>query len=402
MAHKKCKAGLNSFMIKMPLLIRGMINYHNVRETIMKTPMMFAVLLFAVNVSAQPPQNNRPIDVIVQPVAVIPVQTELEAIGNLYANESIEITANLNKKITGINFNDGQRVKRGHILVEMTSHEERALLAEARVNSDEAKKQWERVDSLAKTGAASQSLLDQRLREYEAAQARYNAIESRLKDLLLQAPFAGVVGLRQVSVGALVSPGEVITTLNDDSKMKLDFTVPSIYLSSLSYGLSVKAKTRDLNNKVLIGTVASVDNQIDPVTRAIKVRAILENPEHELKQGMLMEVTLKTKERQSMVISESALMPLASNNFVFVVKESAEKKLMVERKKIEIGQRLVGFVEVTSGLEEGEKVVTHGVQKLRGGQSINILSEEKPASVKPRESHLSDLIQSKKTEVKPL
>jgi membrane fusion protein (multidrug efflux system) len=153
---------------------------------------------------------------------------------------------------------------------------------------------------------------------------------------------------------------------------------------------------------VLIGTVASVDNQIDPVTRSIKVRAMLDNPDHELKQGMLMEVTLQTKERQSLVISEAALMPLASNNFVFVVKESADKKLIVERKKVEIGQRLVGFVEVTSGLLEGEKVVTHGVQKLRGGQSIKILSEEKPASVTPIESHLSDLIPAEKTEVKLL
>jgi membrane fusion protein (multidrug efflux system) len=365
----------------------------------MKYKMIIPALLFTANVLAQ---SDKPVDVIVQPVALIPVQTELEAIGSLHANESIEITANVNKKITGINFNDGQRVKLGHILVEMTSHEERALLAEAKVNSEEAKKQWERVDSLAKSGAASQSLLDQRLREYEAAQARYKALESRLKDLLLQAPFAGVVGLRQVSVGALVSPGDVITTLNDDSKMKLDFTVPSLYLTSLSNGLNVKAKSRDLNNKVLIGKVASVDNQIDPVTRAIKVRAILENPEHELKQGMLMEVTLQTRERQSLVISEAALMPLASNNFVFVVKESADKKLIVERKKIEIGQRLIGSVEVISGLTEGEKVVTHGVQKLRAGQSIKVLSEEKPASVIPRESQIPEMISAEKTEAKKL
>jgi membrane fusion protein (multidrug efflux system) len=365
----------------------------------MKSKIVFAAMFFTAHVFAQ---SDKPVDVIVQSVVTIPVQTELEAIGSLHANESIEITANVNKKITGINFNDGQRVKLGHILVEMTSHEERALLAEARVNSEEAKKQWERVASLAKSGAASQSLLDQRLREYEAAQARYNALESRLKDLLLQAPFAGVVGLRQVSVGALVSPGDVITTLNDDSKMKLDFTVPSLYLTSLSNGLNVRAKSRDLNNKVLIGKVASVDNQIDPVTRAIKVRAILENPEHELKQGMLMEVTLQTKERQSLVISEAALMPLASNNFVFVVKESADKKLLVERKKIEIGQRLIGSVEVISGLTEGEKVVTHGVQKLRAGQAIKVLSEEKPASVIPQESQIPEMISAEKTEAKKL
>jgi membrane fusion protein, multidrug efflux system len=386
-------------MFSNPPIITGMMIRHNFREQFMKYAIIFASILFTANAFAQ---SDKPVDVIVQPVALIPIQTELEAIGSLHANESIEITANLNKKITGINFHDGQRVRSGHILVEMTSHEERALLAEARVNSEEAKKQWERVDALAKSGAASQSLLDQRLREYEAAQARYKALESRLKDLLLQAPFSGVVGLRQVSVGALVSPGDVITTLNDDSKMKLDFTVPSIYLSSLSNGLSVKAKTRDLNNKILVGKVSSVDNQIDPVTRAIKVRAILENPDYELKQGMLMEVTLQTKHRQSLVISEAALMPLASNNFVFVVKELAEKKLIVERKKIEIGQRLVGSVEVISGLEEGDKVVTHGVQKLRAGQAIKILSEEKPAAVTPVESHLSDLIPTEKAEAKLL
>jgi membrane fusion protein, multidrug efflux system len=361
----------------------------------MKSKLLFSILnltalFFTANLFAQ---SDRPVDVKVQPVSSIKLQTELEAIGSLYANESIEITANLNKKITGINFHDGQRVKAGHILVEMTSHEERA---EARVNSEEAKKQWERVAALAKSGAASQSLLDQRLREYEAAQARYNALESRLKDLLLQAPFSGVVGLRQVSLGALVSPGDVITTLNDDSKMKLDFTVPSLYLTSLSNGLNVKAKTRDLNNKILIGKVSSVDNQIDPVTRAIKVRAILENPDYELKQGMLMEVTLQTRERQALAISESAIMPLASNNFVFVVKETEDKKFVVEKKKIEIGQRLVGAVEVLTGLSESEKVVTHGIQKLRAGQKINILSEEKPVST-ATESQASETIPAEKT-----
>jgi membrane fusion protein (multidrug efflux system) len=338
-------------------------------------------------------QSNRVVDVIVQKVAVTQIQTPIEAIGSLRANESIAITANVNKKITAINFADGQQVKAGHILVEMTSHEERALLEEARINAEEAKKQWQRVQALTKTGAASQSLLDQRLREYEAAQARYNALESRLKDLLLQAPFAGVVGLRQVSVGALVSPGEVITTLNDDSKMKLDFTVPSVYLSSLEVGLDIKATTRALADRELHGQVTSIDNQIDTVTRAIKVRALLDNKNRELKQGMLMQVKLHTRERQAMVISESALMPLASNNFVFVVKKTDTNTWIVERRKIEIGERLVGRVEVVSGLNEDELLVTHGVQKLRNGQAVKILAEEKPQETPSANPvHLSDLL----------
>jgi len=366
------------------------IEMRSIKSSLVLTLVLVTNLTFA--------QSDKAVEVIIQPAAFTQVQTPLEAIGNLRANESIEVTANISKKITRINFTDGERVKKGQTLVEMTSSEERALLDEARINTVEAKKQWERVDLLAKQGAASQSLLDQRLREYQSAQARYNAIESRLKDLLLQAPFAGVVGLRQVSVGALVSPGEVITTLNDDSKMKLDFTVPSIYLSNLSVGLKISAKTRALNDELITGTVSSVDNQIDPVTRSIMVRAILDNPHHKLKQGMLMEVSLQTEKRQSLVISEAALMPLASNNFVFVVVESADKKLTVERKKISIGQRLVGSVEVLSGLNAGEKVVTHGVQKLRNGQAIKILAEENPAGSLAAKTHLSDMISEKKTE----
>lgn len=364
----------------------------------MKYNLIFLSLLLAMPLMAQ---QDRPVDVIVQTVKSVGIETPIEAIGTLRANESIVLTANVNKKITRINFEDGQRVKQGQILVEMTSHEERALLDEARVNSDEARRQWERVDALAKSGAASQSLLDQRLREYEAAQARYNALESRLKDLLLQAPFSGVVGLRETSVGALVSPGQVITTLNDDSKMKLDFTVPSVFLSSLVVGLEVKASTRDLPGQELTGQVTSIDNQVDPVTRAIRVRALLDNPEHKLKQGMLMQVVLHTRERDALVISEAALMPMASNNFVFVTKQQ-DNKIVVERRQVEIGQRLVGKVEILSGLAADEVVVTQGVQKLRNGQSIKVLAEEKPADASGEETHLSDLLKQKTAEAKPL
>ncbi len=364
----------------------------------MKYKLIFLSLLFAMPLMAQ---QDRPVDVIVQSVKSVGIETPIEAIGTLRANESIVLTANISKKITRINFEDGQRVKQGQILVEMTSHEERALLDEARVNSEEARRQWERVDSLAKSGAASQSLLDQRLREYEAAQARYNALESRLKDLLLQAPFSGVVGLRETSVGALVSPGQVITTLNDDSKMKLDFTVPSVFLSSLVVGLEVKANTRDLPGQELTGKVTSIDNQVDPVTRAIRVRALLDNPEYKLKQGMLMQVVLHTRERDALVISEAALMPMASNNFVFVTKQQ-DNKIVVERRQVEIGQRLVGKVEILSGLAANEVVVTQGVQKLRNGQSIKVLAEEKPADANSEETHLSDLLKQKTAEAKPL
>ncbi len=353
------------------------------------------VFVCAAGVYAQAPANG-PVEVIVQPASIKNLTTNIEALGTLRANESISLTSNVTKKVTRINFEDGQRVNKGDVLVETTSLEESALLQEARFNADEAKKQLDRVSALVKTDAASESLLDQRVREYESARARYNATESRLKDLVILAPFNGVVGLRNVSVGALVSPGDQITTLNDDSKMKLDFTVPAVYLRSLMVELPIVAKSSDLGGKIFQGQVFSIDNQIDEVTRAIKVRALLDNKDHELKQGMLMQVDLKAGARDAIVISESALVPLGSNNFVFVLKKE-QNGFSVERKKIVIGERLAGAVEVKSGLEVGDKVVTHGLQKIRAGQSVKVLSEEKPVTEHLGEStHLSDLLPKKK------
>ncbi|WP_323815514.1 efflux RND transporter periplasmic adaptor subunit [Cellvibrio sp. NN19] len=335
------------------------------------------------------------VEVIVQAASIEQLTTTIEALGTLRANESITLTSNDTKKITRINFEDGQRVEKGRVLVEMTSREESALLEEARFNADEAKKQLDRVRQLAKQGAASQSLLDQRVREYESARARYNATESRLKDLVLVAPFSGVVGLREVSVGALVSPGDKITTLNDDSKMKLDFTVPAIYMRSLSVGLPIVAKSRDLDNKQFHGEVLSIDNQIDAVTRSIKVRAILDNKDHELTQGMLMLVDLKASSRAALLISESALVPFGSNNFVFVLKEDGNS-LSVDRRQITIGERLAGSVEVLNGLSENDKVVTHGLQKIRQGQKVKVLAEEQLALKKSvDDKSVSDFIKQK-------
>lgn len=340
--------------------------------------------------------GNAAVDVIVQPASIKNLTTNIEALGTLRANESITLTSNVTKKVTRINFEDGQRVNKGDVLVETTSREESALLQEARFNADEAKKQLDRVSALVKNRAASESLLDQRVREYESARARFDATESRLKDLVLLAPFDGVVGLRNVSVGALISPGDPITTLNDDSKMKLDFTVPAVYLRSLIVGLPIVAESRDLGGKVFEGEIFSIDNQIDEVTRAIKVRALLDNKSHELKQGMLMQVDLKTSARDAIVISEAALVPLGSNNFIFLLKKD-KNGFVVERKQIVIGERLVGAVEVVSGLAVGDKVVTHGLQKIRAGQQVQVLSEEQPVAEHLGEStHLSDLLTKKK------
>ncbi|MFN2309949.1 MAG: efflux RND transporter periplasmic adaptor subunit [Gammaproteobacteria bacterium] len=294
----------------------------------------------------------------------------IEALGTLRANESVTLSATLTERISALHFDDGDRVAAGQPLVELVSTEEQALRTEAQSTVDEARRQLRRVESLAAEGAASKSLLDERRRESETARARLAAIEARLDERIVRAPFAGVLGLRQVSVGTLLSPGTPIVTLDDDATLKLDFTVPSVFLSVLRPGLALGATSAAFPGRPFTGVVAAIDSRIDPVTRAVTVRARVPNPERLLRPGMLMQVTLGTQPREATLIPEKALMPLGQSQSVLVVGADGT----VERRAIQIGTRRPGEVEVLEGLVPGERVVTDGTQKLRPGDPVRILA----------------------------
>ncbi|MCU7933873.1 MAG: efflux RND transporter periplasmic adaptor subunit [Candidatus Thiodiazotropha sp. (ex Dulcina madagascariensis)] len=297
----------------------------------------------------------------------------IEALGTLKANESVELTVNVTETVTAIHFDDGQRVEAGQVLVEMTGNEEHALLAEAQANLDEAKRQFNRVRRLESQGIEAQSLLDQRRREVDTARARLAAIESRLADRLIKAPFSGVLGLRNLSVGALVEIGDTITTLDDDGVLKLEFAVPSAYLASLRSGLSIRARTRAYGERIFDGAVKVVDSRVDPVNRSVLVRAVIPNPERILKPGMLMTVELLRNARSTLLIPESALMPKGSDQFVLRVTGEENR---VEKRKIIIGSRRPGEVEVTDGLQAGDRIITHGTDKARVGGTVRVKGTE--------------------------
>ena len=309
--------------------------------------------------------------VIVASVDAVPFEDRIEALGTLRAKESVALTASVTETVSALHFDDGDRVKAGRILAEMTSAEEQAQLKEVRALVEEAQSQYRRVQSLATQGTAAKSLLDERRREWETARARLVAIESRLSDRLIRAPFNGVVGLRNISVGALVEPGDVITTLDDDSVMKLDLSVPSIYLGSLQPGLEVLATTRAYGAREFSGVVRSVDSRVDPITRSLIVRVLLPNAERLLKPGMLMQVTLRKDPRRTLVISEAALMPEGREQFVLVAVPDGEGH-KIERRQVRIGSRRAGEVEILEGLMENEMVVTHGTLRVSPGQKVEV------------------------------
>ncbi|MCB1904470.1 MAG: efflux RND transporter periplasmic adaptor subunit [Gammaproteobacteria bacterium] len=307
--------------------------------------------------------------VIVSPVRTVQFEDRIDALGTLRASESVSLTASVTETISALYFDDGDRVAAGKVLAEMTSAEEHAQLNEVRALVEEADLQYRRVQSLATQGTAAQALRDERRREYDTARARLNGIESRLSDRLIKAPFDGVVGLRNISVGALVEPGDLITTLDNDVSMKLDLTVPSLFLSSLKPGLAVSAATSAYGARTFTGAVHSIDSRVDPVTRSLLVRVLLPNPERLLKPGMLMQVSLHKDPRQTLVISEAALLPAGQEQFVLVaVPDTTQHK--AEKRRIRIGSRRPGEVEVVQGLHEGELVITHGALRVRPGQSV--------------------------------
>lgn len=311
------------------------------------------------------------IDVIVAPVQQQAVADQVEALGTLRANERVEITTRVSEVVTAVHFSDGQRVEAGQLLVELSGDEEQALLSEFQYTVDEAEAQLQRIRAVAQRGDASKSLLDEQLRERNVAQARLRAIESRLQDRQITAPFAGLLGLRNVSVGTYVSPGNILTTLIDDRQLKLDFSVPAVYLSELRPGMTIEAKSRVYPGKVFTGEVIALNNQVDTVSRAVTVRALIPNPKHVLIPGLLLEVTLATRQRQALLIPEEALLPNGNDQFVFVA-VNIDGRFQAERRQVTIGSRWPGLVEIRSGLKAGEQVVIHGGDKLKNGVFIKI------------------------------
>lgn len=327
--------------------------------------------LFAAQAVAQP----APFQVSAEPVRELRIASRISALGTLYANETAVLAANLTETIAEVNFADGQRVKKGDVLVALTNREQLAQLDEARTAVNDAQRQLERARQLIASNHLSRQELDDRTREHNIAKARLRAVEARLADRLIRAPFDSVVGLRQVSVGTLLTPGMPVATLHDDSVMKLDFTVPELRLAQLQPGQRVVAASRAFPDEQFEGQISVLDNEVDPVTRAIRVRALMPNPDGLLRPGMLMSVLVEGEQRQALVIPEGALLPLGRQQFVMVVSER-EGKTVAGRLEVTIGERSAGMVEVVEGLSEGQLVITHGNFRVSPGQPIEVKAAE--------------------------
>jgi membrane fusion protein (multidrug efflux system) len=306
-------------------------------------------------------------------VGVTPVSREtiydtVEAIGTAQANESLTVTAKVTDTVRAVDFDDGDYVEAGDVLVQLTNREEEALLAEARANLDDAEVQLARIENLAGQNLIPESELDTARSRAEASQARLDTVLARLSDRLILAPFPGVLGFREVSPGTLLQPNTPITTLDDISTIKLDFTVPETFLGAVTPGSRVFAQAASYPDREFEGEIRTVGSRVDPVTRAIQVRAHVPNDDRALRPGMLLTVRIVMAERLAVVVPENSVYQIQDRHYVFVVGAD----LVARERQIEAGERRLGIVEVLDGLEEGERVVTEGIVKLRDGAQVRL------------------------------
>ncbi|MBA1155871.1 efflux RND transporter periplasmic adaptor subunit [Microvirga mediterraneensis] len=303
-----------------------------------------------------------------------------ESVGTVRAYESITVTAKVAGIVGEIGFNEGQKVKAGDMLVQFDAAERRAEIEQAIAEASRAEAlrnevaiKLERAQALSRTGAGTGAQVEDLTAQIKSldgsiasARAQRKAAEARLEDLMIRAPFDGRVGTRSVSLGAYVAPGTRITSLDDLSRVRLDFAVPENLLGRLKPGQTVNATSAAYKGRTFKGSVSTIDPRVDQTTRTARLTAEFDNPDEALKPGMFLSVALEVSTKDdAVVVPEEAVVSEGLRHVIYPVKDNK-----VERRVITIGQRQGGKVEVVDGLKAGETIVVLGVQRVRPGAEV--------------------------------
>lgn len=291
----------------------------------------------------------------------------IRALGTAKAHESVTVTAKVSETVQQVHFESGDEVRAGAPLVTLSGRQQHASLAAAEATAAEADRLYRRQQELAGQQLIARSALDAQLATRDAARAQVEQIRANLADRVIRAPFAGVLGIRLVSPGALITPGTAVATLDDISHVYVDFTVPETQLAALATGQRIAATSAAWPGREFAGVVRTIEARVDPATRAVTVRGDFENPDRRLRPGMLLQVQLQLPARQALVLPEIAVVQVGDDSFVY----RARPDDTVERVDVELGNRDAGHVVVTKGLRAGDRVVVDGTGKLRVGARID-------------------------------
>ena len=302
-------------------------------------------------------------------VKVGDVIDEVTAVGSLLADESVMIRPEIDGRVVGLHFREGEAVKRGQKLVTIDAREFEAQMAAVNADLRTEKQRLTRAKELFEQKYIAKEALDVQRGTVERFEARVQEVQARLDKAVILAPFSGIIGLREISPGAYVKAGDDIVRLENLDSIKVDFRIPEIYLADVGRDQAVTLGVDAFPGEVFQGRVYAVEPMVEQQTRTAMMRAKVPNKGYKLKPGMFVRVALTLNTRSNAItVPEQALWPQGTENFVFRVVDGK-----VSLTKVVLGKRGPGQVEISQGLSAGDVVVTEGQMKLRDGAPVMVM-----------------------------
>lgn len=340
------------------------------KMTLLLAPLTLIALLSACSGDSAPGGSGfraPALQVQVAPVVEASYQGKLQVVGSTQSDETVDITSTVTETIREIHFQDGQKVLAGDPLVTLSQSAETALRDQVRLSFEDQQRELKRLQGLRASNSVSQTEFDRQETAARVAELRLLEVEAQISDRTIRAPFDGTVGLRELSPGALVSPGVRITTLDKTDPLKIDFRVPATQLDKVRIGAKIEARATH-GSRAFEGTIVALDSRITAESRTIEVRALLPNPEGLLLPGMLVRVTLFGEAVAARQVPEQAVLQVGTAHYVFLLGDDN----VVAQREIALLGREPGRVYVSDGLEAGDRVVVEGTHRLRDRQKVAV------------------------------
>ncbi len=279
------------------------------------------------------------------------------------------VRTEINGRLSGINFEEGQSVKKGHRLVTLEDGEHQAQLAAVSAELRTAKQKFLRSKELYEQKFISKEALDLQAGSVERLAALVDDASARLMKTVVTAPFSGILGLRKVSPGAYLRAGDDIAVLENVDSVKVDFRIPEVYLAKVRVGQVINVAVDAFPGANFVGKVYATESGVDQETRTALLRGRIKNESGKLRPGMFARVSLvMSKKENALSIPEQALWPQGTDNFVYKVVDGK-----VSLAKVVLGQRTPGYVEIVEGVSPGDVVVTEGQIKIRDGAPVTVI-----------------------------
>jgi len=317
-------------------------------------------------------QQAKPTTVNIGQPQMRQIRDQISAVANLRPVDSVELMTEASGRVVELNLKPGQPVQQGEVLLRLDDRQARADLAVLKARLSDARRQYDRARSLRANNSVSQSQVDELQTSVAVAAAELEAAKVRLENHRIEAPFAGVIGLSNISLGAFLQAGTSITTLDSSGQLELNFSVPERFVGQVKVGQPVSAVSPAFPDQLFEGQLVELATRLSELSRTLAVRALIDNPDGQLRPGQFMSASLTLQQREALVVPEQAVMVRGDEKYVFLAEDGLARRVPVQ-----IGNRMPGWVEIKEGLSLEDSVVVTGQDRLSSGNRIRVLESDR-------------------------